>query len=114
MSQEEKVEMEDIIREEKSRRSRESGFSTDDTRASMEAAAELGSMKEVVRSKVEELSLFMEREAEELEQRMEEDMRDFLRRQEEEEQTLSRNHDLERSSLSARHRWGPCEPSDIA
>ena len=108
MSQEEKVEMEDIIREEKSRRSRESGFSPDDTRASMEAAAELGNMKEVVRSKVEELSMVMEREAEELEQRMEEDMGDFLRGQEEEEQTLSRTHDLERSSLAARHRWVPC------
>ena len=106
--------MEDIIREEKSRRSRESGFSTDDTRASMEAAAELGSMKEVVRSKVEELSRVMEREAEELEQRMEEDMGHFLRRQEEEKQTLSRNHDLERSSLAAKHRWVSCELSDIA
>ena len=105
MSHEEKVEMEDIIREEKLRRSRESGCGGDDVREGEEGVtSELGSMKDVVRSKVEELSLSMEREREELEERMEEDMRLFLRRQEEEKLTLAKTHDLERSSLAARHR----------
>ena len=104
MSHEEKVEMEDIISEEKLRRSRESGYSADDARVGRETVTELGSMKEVVRSKVEELSLSMEREREELERRMEEDMQQFLRRQEEEKQTVARSQELERSSLAARHR----------
>ena len=104
MSHEEKVEMEDIISEEKLRRSRESGYSADHLKVDGETVTELGTMKDVVRSKVEELSLSMEREREELEQRMAEDMEQFLRRQEEEQQTVTRNHELESSSLAARHR----------
>ena len=104
MSHEEKVEMEDIINEEKLRRSRESGYSADHLKVGEETVTELGTLKDVVRSKVEELSLSMEREREELEQRMEEDMEQFLRRQDEEQQNVTRSQELERSSLVARHR----------
>ena len=96
--------MEDIIREEKLRRSRESGCEDMRVGEECEGVTELGSMKDQVRSKVEELSLSMEREREELELRMEGEMREFLRRQAEEAETEVRRHDLERSTLSARHR----------
>ena len=103
MSQVEKLEMEDMIREEKTRRIRD----TEATRDVTDDDDEAGDMRDITRKvqgRLEQLNSTLDNEKKIFEERLKQEMEDFNRKQEAEERELTQIHLNDKSCLSAKHK----------
>ena len=103
MSPVEKLEMEDMIREEKTRRIRD----TEATRDVTDDDDEAGDMRDITRKvqgRLEQLNTTLDNEKKIFEERLKQEMGDFNRKQEAEERELTQIHLNDKSCLSAKHK----------
>ena len=103
MSPVEKLEMEDMIREEKTRRIRD----TEATRDVTDDDDEAGDMRDITRKvqgRLEQLNSTLDNEKKIFEERLKQEMEDFNRKQEAEERELTQRHLNDKSCLSAKHK----------
>ena len=103
MSPVEKLEMEDMIREEKTRRIRD----TEATRDVTDDDDEAGDMRDITRKvqgRLEQLNSTLDNEKKIFEERLKQEMEDFNRKQEAEERELTQIHLNDKSCLSAKHK----------
>ena len=103
MSPVEKLEMEDMIREEKTRRIRD----TEATRDVTDDDDEAGDMRDITRKvqgRLEQLNSTLDNEKKIFEERLKQEVEDFNRKQEAEERELTQIHLNDKSCLSAKHK----------
>ena len=96
--------MEDIIRQEKSRRSRESA-SRDVIQLveDEDESQKMGDIAAQVHNRIEQLSAGLEDEKKQFDVRLEQEMSEFMRKQKCEKDRMTERHDRDKSSLAAKH-----------
>ena len=103
MSPVEKLEMEDMIREEKTRRIRDTEATRDVTDDDDEAV-DMRDITRKVQGRLEQLNSTLDNEKKIFEERLKQEMEDFNRKQEAEERELTQIHLNDKSCLSAKHK----------
>ena len=103
MSQEEKLEMEDIVKEEKCRRSRESEAAGDGDDGA-EAGQELGTLRAAVAGRVAELGARQQQETRQWEGRLRGERAELVTSHAHQLASLQQRQEEARSALAARHK----------